>query len=136
MPKHTIPAQSIRPFAVYYIENRSYKNASLKNETSCQLILRNFTLNKTQSRILCRALMLQGQTEDDVSEIRNLGIEIFQTKDESQIKYMLFQTVLNYITKPSYTIEEIKNTARIFCLKAHLWIRINHSICAFFTLMS
>ena len=52
--------------------------------------------------------MLQGQTEDDISEIRNLGIETFQTIDESQIKYMLFQTVLNYITKPSYTIEEIK----------------------------
>ena len=78
----------------------------------CKKNLEGLIADESQLSTICKALLLHATVEKDAKEIRNLGIATIETYDKSQTKYMLFQAVLNHITKPTYTIEEIKKYGR------------------------
>ena len=109
--RHLIPAKLVQPFAANYIKVRFHRSNSRIDEKMCKKNLEGLIADESQLSTICKALLLHATVEKDVNEIRNLGIATIETYDKSQTKYMLFQAVLNHITKPTYTIEEIKKYA-------------------------
>ncbi|XP_075251655.1 uncharacterized protein LOC142344055 isoform X2 [Convolutriloba macropyga] len=107
--RHILTAKDTRHFALYYLQKRFYRsNSGITNEF-CKRKISSFIKNSIHLELVCKALLLKADSESDIEQIRKLGIVTSSTYyDQSQIKFMLFQLVINHITIPTYNISDIR----------------------------